>query len=199
VARKPAPDTRDRILAVAARLFNEHGVRAVGMQQIVDETGLGKSLFYREFTSKDGLVAAWLRRGREQWAQAADMAVEPFGDDPEQQLLALISFVRESIRRDDFYGCIFYTTLSEFREIGHPGRQEAMAHLNGLRERLERLAKAAEISDPRGLADTLMLIVGGVFVNGVAFGGAEGPGDHAVAAAEAIIRQAAGKPATLAG
>jgi AcrR family transcriptional regulator len=185
-------------LAVASQLFTEHGVRSVGLQQIVDETGLGKSLFYREFASKDDLVAAWLREGRETWAGMADAATQPYDGDPERQLLALIEFVRDSVRRDDFHGCIFYNTLSEFRDLAHPARREAVAHLECLRERLERHSRAAGASDPQGLADTLILIVGGVFVNGVAFG-PNGPADHAMAAAEAIIRQACASPAVTPG
>ena len=38
MARRQAPGTKQRILVVAARLFGRHGVRSVGMQQLVDET-----------------------------------------------------------------------------------------------------------------------------------------------------------------
>jgi hypothetical protein len=40
--QRPAP--RERILKVVCELFTQRGVRAVGMQQVVDESGLGKSL-----------------------------------------------------------------------------------------------------------------------------------------------------------
>ncbi|HET9566103.1 MAG TPA: hypothetical protein VFP27_16770 [Mycobacterium sp.] len=44
MARRQAPGTKQRILVVAARLFGRHGVRSVGMQQLVDETLLKHSL-----------------------------------------------------------------------------------------------------------------------------------------------------------
>ena len=97
MARRQAPGTRERILAVAARLFSRHGVRAVGMQQLVDETGLGKSLVYREFASKDDLVAAWLRDNDQAWVKLADAATAPYEGDPARQLLALVEFVYDSV------------------------------------------------------------------------------------------------------
>ncbi|MEW9534573.1 TetR/AcrR family transcriptional regulator [Microbispora sp. NPDC049125] len=187
MARKPASGTRKRILDVAARLFGEHGVRAVGIQQVIDETGLGKSQLYREFDGKDDLVAAWLRDSDAAWWEVADAAVARHAEDPARQILAVIELVYDGARSPGFRGCPFYNTSTEFRDPGHPGRREAVTHLERLRERLLTLAGAAGATDPQGLSDALMLVIGGLYANGAALG-PDGPVRQALTTAEALVR-----------
>jgi AcrR family transcriptional regulator len=188
MARKPAPGTRQRILAVAARLFGEHGVRPVGMQRLVDETGLGKSLVYREFAGKDDLVAAWLRESHESWSVLVDAVIRRYDGDPARQLLAVVEFYHQTAVSPAFHGCPFYATINEFRDTAHPGRREAIAHLEDVRERIHALAGATGATDPEWLADVLMLLIGGLLINGPALG-STGPAEFAVSAAASLIRQ----------
>src|SRR5260370_6786928 len=53
---------RDRILAAAGELFYRHGIRAVGVEAIAEAAGTNKMTLYRHFSSKDALVAEYLRR-----------------------------------------------------------------------------------------------------------------------------------------
>src|SRR3546814_18077731 len=52
---------RDRILETASALFYRNGVRAVGVDLIVRESGIAKTSLYRHFATKDVLVAAFLK------------------------------------------------------------------------------------------------------------------------------------------
>src|SRR6476659_3318563 len=52
---------RERILATAVELFYRHGIRAVGVDSIAEAAGTNKMTLYRHFTSKDELVAEYLR------------------------------------------------------------------------------------------------------------------------------------------
>jgi AcrR family transcriptional regulator len=188
MARTPAPGTRQRILKTADRLFGRHGARAVGMQQLVEETGLGKSALYREFPGKDELVAAWLRElDAESWSRI-DAAVARHEGDPARQLLAVVEAAWESAQDPGFHGCTFYNTSAEFREPGHPGRQAAITHLDQVRQRLSALAEAAKADSPEVLADMLMLVISGLYANAATLGPA-GPAARAVAAAQALIGQ----------
>lgn len=188
MTRRPAPGTRRRILQTAARLFGEQGTRAVGMQQVIEETGLGKSALYREFTSKDELVRAWVGELHDQaWAQI-DSAVARHEGDPARQLLAIVEHAQESSQGSGAHGCTFYNTTAEYRDLSHPGRREAVDHLGRLRERLYALAAAARATDPDALADMLMLIISGLYANAATLG-PSGPAARSVAAARILIDQ----------
>ena len=56
---KPA---RERILDTAYELFSLRGIRAVGVDEIVEQAGIAKATLYRHFASKDDLVLAYLDR-----------------------------------------------------------------------------------------------------------------------------------------
>mgnify|MGYP003502214566 CR=1 FL=1 len=47
-----APTARDRILDTAFRLFYAKGLRAVGVDTIIAESGVAKATFYRHFPAK---------------------------------------------------------------------------------------------------------------------------------------------------
>ncbi|UUZ76360.1 TetR/AcrR family transcriptional regulator [Polaromonas sp. P1(28)-13] len=53
---------RERILATAATLFYQEGVRAVGVDLVVERSGVAKTSLYRHFATKDDLVVAFLER-----------------------------------------------------------------------------------------------------------------------------------------
>jgi AcrR family transcriptional regulator len=55
-------ETRERIVAAAARLFREHGIAAVGLAKIMAEADLTVGTFYTHFKSKEDLVRETLLR-----------------------------------------------------------------------------------------------------------------------------------------
>src|SRR5258708_24284962 len=52
-----------RLVLTAARLFNEHGIHATGIDRIIAEAGGGRMTFYKDFGSKEGFVRAVMGRG----------------------------------------------------------------------------------------------------------------------------------------
>ena len=187
--RQPAPDTRDRILDNACRLFADHGVRAVGLQQIIDETGCGKNLLYREFANKDELVAAWLARVQDDWRASTDEVVAAHPGDPMGQMLALVRNTVDDVSKPGYRGCCSRNTYAEFPDPDHAVHRLATGHVEEIRLRLVDLAKDAGARDPEALGNRLMLIVDGVVTNGMVLGG-EGAASEAVAFAEDVITAA---------
>lgn len=58
--RADAARNRTAVLAAAARLFAEHGVASVSMDQVAAAAGVGKGTIFRRFGDKSGLAAALL-------------------------------------------------------------------------------------------------------------------------------------------
>lgn len=189
MARTPDPDARDRILAVASDLFVEHGVRAVGLQQVIDACGCGKSLLYREFASKDDLVVAWLQRCRGTWPELVAQAVAGV-DDPAEQLVALVRETARDVTRPGARGCPLRNTSAEFPEPDHPAHKVAVDHVSTMRADVGAIAARTTADDPVVLADRIMLILDGLYTNGLLLG-ADGAAPAAVAFAEDVVRQAA--------
>ena len=59
-------ETREKILATAARSFREHGSELNGIGHVMKELGLTKGGFYRHFESKGDLYAAAVARAFEE-------------------------------------------------------------------------------------------------------------------------------------
>jgi AcrR family transcriptional regulator len=58
---------RDRILEASYELFSRRGIRAVGVDELIERAGVAKASLYRHFPSKDDLIVAFLRRRDERW------------------------------------------------------------------------------------------------------------------------------------
>jgi AcrR family transcriptional regulator len=190
MARTPDPGAHDRILDAASRLFAEHGVHAVGLQQIIDECGCGKNLLYREFGSKDDLVVAYLERCRRDWA--AIVAEATRADDPAQRLVALVEGVARRAAEDGFRGCPLRNAHAEFPDAGHPAHQVIVAHYSERRDHLRELAGRARAEDPDALADRIALIIDGINANGAVLGEA-GAVRAALAFAEDTVKAGTGR------
>src|SRR5260370_41005003 len=55
-SRKEAAETRERIVKMAAREFNESGIQATGLAEIMAAARLTHGGFYKHFSSEDQLV-----------------------------------------------------------------------------------------------------------------------------------------------
>src|ERR1700689_167526 len=74
ISSAPKSRVRDRIMKTASDLFYRHGIHAVGVDTIANEAGTNKMSFYRNFASKDELVAEYLR--------SEEREGQPWGDKP---------------------------------------------------------------------------------------------------------------------
>lgn len=159
------PDVRQRILDTASTLFYERGVRAVGVDLVVDESGVAKTSLYRHFRTKDDLIVAFLEREDvEFWGQWDAVAARHAGD-PAGEIEAHMRWIGKRLARANYRGCPQINVAAEFAEPDHPARAVAKRHMQAMRTRLAALARQFGAARPNDLAAQLGLLVNGAFVS----------------------------------
>lgn len=177
--RDPAPGApprqhrrppRERLLRAATRLFYRHGITAVGIDAVVAEAQVAKMSLYRQFGSKDDLVAACLERldrlYHDWFVEQVEKRCEPGRD----RLLTAFDVIDEWIHSDGFRGCAFINSAVELADPQHPAHAAVLAHKKRDRGYLEVLATQAGAPDPAALARQLMLLLEGAIVTALVQG-----------------------------
>jgi AcrR family transcriptional regulator len=143
-----ASPARQRILDSAYELFSRRGIRAVGIDEVIERATVAKATLYRHFPSKDDLVLAFLRKREELWTHGwVEQEARRRGDTPAESLLAIFDLFDEWFHRDDFEGCSFVNVLLETADLDHPVGAASALHLANIREVLKKLAHEAELRD----------------------------------------------------
>jgi AcrR family transcriptional regulator len=158
-------DARERILASAYELFSKRGIRAVGVDEVIDRAAVAKATLYRHFPSKDDLALAFLARREELWTKGyVETEARRRGETPEARLLAIFDVFDEWFHKEDFEGCSFVNVLLEYGDLGHPlGRASAM-YLENIRTVVRTLAEEAGLRDPDDFARSWHILMKGSIV-----------------------------------
>jgi AcrR family transcriptional regulator len=158
-------DARERIMAAAYELFSTRGVRAVGVDEIVETAGVARMTLYRNFGSKDELVLAFLARREEVWTEGwLRREVEARAGGPAERLLAIFDVFDGWFREAGFEGCAFINVMLETADPGHPAHAASVASLANIRGFLEVLARDAGVADAAGFARKWHILMKGAIV-----------------------------------
>ncbi|MEE1939712.1 TetR/AcrR family transcriptional regulator [Streptomyces sp. TRM 70361] len=152
----PTEDTRTRLVAHATSLFHREGFHAVGVDRLAAELGISKKTLYKQFRSKDALLAEVLDR-------CDDMAVRDFPDEsddasPQERLLGVFDAQRAYCEAPEFSGCFFVNIATEFRDPSHPAVRQACFHKSQLHAYVRRQAEIAGALDPEAVAEQLVVL-----------------------------------------
>ena len=136
----------DHILDAAGTLFYREGIRAVGIDRIIEEAKVAKATLYRHFPSKDHLVAAYLEARHERVIQSLHEVLSA-PTSPREQIRSIFERLYEKADSPDFRGCAFALAVAEH------GDSEKVSSVARLHKSMVRdvfaavLAKAASTSD----------------------------------------------------
>jgi AcrR family transcriptional regulator len=168
-------DARSRILEAAYALFSRRGIRAVGIDAIIRESGVARMTLYRHFGSKDELVLAFLERREQRWTKDwLQHEAERRAADPADRLLAIFDVFDAWFQREDFEGCSFINVLLETADPDSVLHRASADQLARIRAYVAGLAREAGVADPERLAHKWHILMKGSIV-------AAGEGDHEAA------------------
>jgi len=154
---------RERILETADDLFYREGIHAVGIDTIIEKSGVAKMSLYRNFASKDDLVAAYLEARSQRYWLWWEGVMSKNANEPRRQLRDLFDAIAIRARRPGFRGCPLLKAAAEFPEEGCPARVVALAHKRELRKRLMKLCRSVGAHQPPVLSNQLLMLIEGVY------------------------------------
>jgi AcrR family transcriptional regulator len=168
--RRGEPSARERLVETAIELFYQEGIRAIGIDTVVERSRVSKSSLYRTFASKDELIAAFADEQNRRYWQWWDQTVRRFDGAPRAQINALIAGVVKQIGNPRFRGCPFIKLATEFPDREHPGTAIACGNKKEMRRRLRALSSEIGSRDARLLGDQLALLIDGAYVHAATLG-----------------------------
>jgi AcrR family transcriptional regulator len=169
-AKTAAPRAAERLLETATDLFYHQGIRAIGVDEIVETAGVTKPSLYRNFTSKDELAASYLRAYDLRFWARFDASVEACPGDPHAQILHFFKGVGERATRINYRGCGLTNAAVEYPERGHPARVVSESNKRVLLDRLVSMANEMGAKDPEMLGEGLLLLLEGAYASAQLFG-----------------------------
>ncbi|MDH6625978.1 AcrR family transcriptional regulator [Streptomyces sp. LBL] len=143
---------RERLLAAAAELFYQEGVRSVGIGRLLERAGVAKASLYDAFGSKDELVTAYLRERHAAMREHFQRAVARHRT-PRARVLAPFDVQAEFAADSTYRGCAFARAAAESHAAGVDSA--ASDYRQWIRRTFAELAAEAGAVDPETLATQL--------------------------------------------
>lgn len=179
---------KDKVFQTAARMFYQHGYRAIGVDTLAADSGIGKMTLYRHYPSKDDLIVAYLKDSDELFWSNFEQITKDVAT-AREKLLAFFQALQDYVQTPACYGCPFLNVATEYPETDYPGHQVALEHKQSVRARFRHMAEEAGAKKPEVLADQLFLLMDGAYIASRMFG-AKNPAVHLAEAARTLIDSA---------
>lgn len=143
---------RERILSASQQLFRDRGINRTGMDQLCAVAQVSKRTAYQHYSSKDELVADYLRR--------FDPDVMPGVFDrtdltPRERLLAAFEIPADTPM------CPYIAAAVELHDPQHPASQYARDYKIAIAARFASTAREAGATNPEQLGEQLALLLDG--------------------------------------
>lgn len=143
-SKETKASTRQRILAVAAQRFREHGFSGIGLAEITREAGITPGAFYRHFSSRESMLAEVVHiaaRSLDEWAAGSPDAPS-----------AVRNYLNAAHRDAPGVGCPLVALVHDIAHADPTTRDAYTLEVNRVLDFLEGLNKAEAHADSRAMA-----------------------------------------------
>jgi AcrR family transcriptional regulator len=161
---------REHILDVATGLFYKHGIRNVGIDRIISDSGIARMTLYNHFKSKDLLIEEYLRRASSRWMKWYAGKIERASDDPRERVLAAFGVLDGWFRSRDFRGCSVTNAMVELADEAHPAAAVKEEYHESLRQLFRGLVRNAGLEDSDELVEELIVVLRGAMISALVDG-----------------------------
>jgi AcrR family transcriptional regulator len=181
-----AQGPRQRLMT-AAELFYTEGIRAVGVNRLLEEAQTPIMSLYRIFGSKEGLVEEFLLDKDERVRALFEREVDRVADTPKERILAMFDVLGQVIAKSDYRGCTFINVAVEMADPAHPFVDIAVSHKKFVREAFSRNLAEAGLRETEPLATQLQMLMDGAFVSAQMHSNHKATARQARMAAEVLV------------
>ncbi|KFC96007.1 Uncharacterized HTH-type transcriptional regulator yxaF [Leminorella grimontii] len=148
---------KEKIMHTAHELFYLHGIRATGIDKIIEQAQVTKVTFYRHFPSKNALILAYLEYRHALWMDWFNGEMVRHIQAGVGNINALLYTLRDWGGMPDFRGCAFLNATSEIGEMLPDVERLTRDHKLAVQE---ALGVHWKIADPTLLAASVMALDG---------------------------------------
>ena len=179
-------------MVLSGRRRHRQGINTTGVEQLAAAARVSKRTLYQHFSSKDELIAAYVRGLSEKGRLSVANVFDPPDRPARERMLALFDL---PLGDGAPMGCPFLKTAAELSDPQHPARVLAAQNKRDLIAALTKLAREAAAANPEGLGRQIALLFDGAQAQSVALNSRE-PRDCARALAATLIDAAVGASPT---
>jgi AcrR family transcriptional regulator len=165
---KKISDKRGQLVDTALQLFYQHGIHAIGINEVLAKSGIAKKTLYHHFVSKEALIQACvIERDKRfmDWFETQCSNTESSTIFIRQVFDALDDWINNrATTLGLFDGCFFVNTVSEYGDTENEIYHLCLQHKLAVKQFIEKQL-SANISDPKqlaGITNLLMLLKEGV-------------------------------------
>ncbi|HWV03074.1 TetR/AcrR family transcriptional regulator [Ralstonia sp.] len=180
---------RQQVVDKAGELFSKHGFHPVGVDWIIDESGVARMTLYRHFAGKEDLIKEVLEQRYTFVMGSIAEKLSPMHD-VTSRLKGIFEWYGAWFRTPEFAGCLFERALAEFGATCPKVTDVAVRYRDDLLAMMETLLKdVVPANTARQLAGVYVMLLSGATADARAIGDPSAA-SQAWHAAEALLNQA---------